>query len=71
MSILGKLMGTAQNTAARGTRAGRTTARGPAGRSMGTGRRAMPRGGRAGRGAPAPAAGGGLGRLLGSLTGRR
>ena len=78
MSILSKIMGTAQNTAARG---GRTAAGGRSmstgrgtGRGMATGRgmsRGMNRGmntrGRAGT----PAASGGLGRLIGSLTGRR
>jgi hypothetical protein len=76
MGILSRLMGTAENTA---TRAGRSAGRG-AGRPT-TGRRGMktptPRGGggRAGgmrRGsATPPAASGGLGKLLGSLTGRR
>ncbi len=81
MGILSKLMGNAENTAAR---AGRSAGRG-AGRPT-TGRKSMktatPRGGgvsRAGgkgrgmrRGsATPPAASRGLGKLLGSLTGRR
>ena len=89
MGILSKLMGTAENTAAR---AGRSAGRG-AGRPA-TGRRGMktatPRGGGMGRGGSMgrgsgmgraggmrrgsvtpPAASGGLGKLLGSLTGRR
>ncbi|MBY3553277.1 hypothetical protein HGI15_07640 [Modestobacter lapidis] len=70
MGILSRLMGTAGNTAARtGRSAGRATGR-PT-----TGRRGMkaatPRAGGMRRGSATPAASGGLGRLIGSFTGRR
>ena len=73
MSILGRLMGTAENTArsaARGGRAGR-------GMPRSTGRMSTGRGygratsGRAGRGRPATPAASGLGGLLGGLLRRR
>ena len=85
MGILNRLLGTAETTARRGAAGGRsaagraTTGRGmAAGRGMasgrGMGRSRMASGTptrRMGRGAPTTAASGGLGRLLGSLTGRR
>ncbi|NEM05268.1 hypothetical protein GCU54_04435 [Geodermatophilus normandii] len=86
MGILNRLLGTAETTARRGAATGRgaagraTTGRGTSGRGMSTGRSAgmgrtrMSAGTptrRMGRGAPTTAASGGLGRLLGSLTGRR
>ena len=83
MSILSKLMGTAQGTAARGKSTSRGTAAGRRGMGSaggGTGRstfrgfsrQGTPGTGRraAGRGG-APAASGGLGKIIGSLTGRR
>ena len=79
MGILNRLLGTAETTARRGAAGGRTAAgRATTGRGMATGRgmgrnrmatRTPTR--RVGRGAPTTAASGGLGRLLGSLTGRR
>ena len=89
MSILSKLTGSAQQTAARSTRtSGRATSSTSKGKGMGGPRKATSTTGRgtatgggfrgfgkrstAGRGRSAPAAsGGGLGRLIGSLTGRR
>ncbi len=85
MGILNRLLGTAETTARRGAAGGRAAAgRGMGGRGMAAGR-GMPTGRgmgrtrmasgtptrRFGRGAPTTAASGGLGRLLGSLTGRR
>ena len=66
MSILGKLIGTAQTTA-RGTAAGRGRPVSRPTPGMGT-RRGL---GRRPAAPAVPAAGGGLGRLLGSLTRRR
>ncbi len=79
MGILNRLLGTAETTARRGAATGRGaarrtgTGRGMAtGRGMGRNRMASPTPTRRmGRGAPTTAASGGLGRLLGSLTGRR
>jgi hypothetical protein len=83
MGILNRLLGTAETTARRGAAGGRgaagraTTGRGmgrgvATGRGMGRNRMASPTPTRRmGRGAPTTAASGGLGRLLGSLTGRR
>ncbi|GAB3199018.1 hypothetical protein GCM10027261_27890 [Geodermatophilus arenarius] len=87
MGILNRLLGTAETTARRGAAggraaAGRATGRGmgrgtagrgmPSGRGMGRSRMATPTPTRRfGRGTPTTAASGGLGRLLGSLTGRR
>jgi len=73
MSILGRLMGTAENTARTAARGGRT------GRGMprSTGRMSTGRGygratsGRVGRGRPTPGGSGGLGGLLGGLLRRR
>ena len=84
MSILSKLMGTAQGTATRGktvprgsmgrSSTGRVRTRG-AGAATGTGRgfgrTSTPATGRRMGGRNAPAASGGLGKILGSLTGRR
>ncbi|MCF6744119.1 hypothetical protein E9529_07500 [Blastococcus sp. KM273128] len=64
MSILGKLMGTAQSA----TRGGRGTGRAAAGRGMGRATSAR-RG--TGRGRAAPTSGGGIGRMVqGLLRGR-
>ncbi len=85
MGILNRLLGTAETTARRGAAGGRAAAgRGMGGRGTAAGR-GMPTGRgmgrtrmasgtptrRFGRGAPNTAASGGMGRLLGSLTGRR
>ena len=76
MGILSKMMGTAQGTAARSGKSARSAGRpamGRRGTSGGTGggtarmARRTTAGGRGG----APAAGGGLGKLLGSLSKRR
>jgi hypothetical protein len=71
MGILSRLMGTAEGTAARTGRSAGRSATG--GRNM---KAATPRGGGLGRSmrrgnVTPPAASGGLGKLLGSLTGRR
>ncbi len=79
MGILNRILGTAETTARRGAATGRGAAgRASTGRGMATGRgmgrNRMASGTptrRYGRGAPTTAASGGLGRLLGSLTGRR
>ncbi len=72
MSILGRLMGTAENTARSAARGGRMN-RGMAPRGgMSTGRGyGRTTSGRVGRGRATPAASGGLGGLLGGLLRRR
>jgi len=72
MGILSKLMGTAQGTAARSGKSARSAGRPAMGRrGTGGGTARMARRTTAGGRGGAPAAGGGLGKLLGSLSKRR
>jgi hypothetical protein len=70
MSILGKLMGTAENAARGAGRGGRGTARPTRGMARSTGRRSMPARGM-GRGRATPATSGGIGRLVEGFLRRR